>query len=108
MNIKGATEYINNKIKYLEDDFSHEKYVEGNELQARKISWEIEDWRNVLEVLKGNKEDDCNNAKCFIYDKIAVLEEALIDEEDRVRISFIKYDLDKYNGVLRLLREREV
>lgn len=104
MTFEEATEYINNKIKDLEDDFSHEKYVEGNELQALKISWEIEDWKNVLEILKENKEDDHNNAKSFLYDKISVLEEELTDEEDRVRISFIKYDLNKYNDILKLLR----
>ena len=104
MNVKEATEYVTNKIKDLADDFSHEKYVEGNELQALKITWEIEDWNNVLEVLNG-KEDDHNNAKDFLYDKISVLEEELIDEKDRARISFIKYDLDKYNGILELLRK---
>ena len=104
MKVKEATEYVTNKIKDLEDDFSHEKYVEGNELQALKITWEIEDWNNVLEVLNG-KEDDHNNAKDFLYDKISVLEEELIDEKDRARISFINYDLDKYNGILELLRK---
>lgn len=105
MTIEETVKYINNKIKDLEDDFSHEKYVEGNDLRALKITWEIEDWNNVLEVLKGNKKDDHNNAKDFISDKISALEEELIAEKDKVRISYIKYDLDKYNGVLELLRK---
>lgn len=107
MTFEEATEYINSKIKDLEDDFSHEKYVEGNDLQALKITWEIEDWNNVLNVIKGNKKDEKNNAKDFLYDKISVLEEELTEEKDRVRISYIKYDLDKYNGVLELSRRIE-
>lgn len=103
MDIKEAIIYITNKVKDLEDDYSHEKFVELNQLNARKIRWEIAYWDNVLEVLKENKEDDHNNAKDFLYDKISVLEEELIDEKDKARISFIKYDLDKYNGILDLL-----
>lgn len=104
MNAKEATEYVTNKIKDLADDFSHERDVERNEFQALKVSWEIDDWNNVLKVLAG-KEDDRNNAKCFLEDEISVLEEELIDEKDRARISFIKHDLDKYNGILELLRK---
>lgn len=107
MTFEEAVEYINSKIKDLEDDFSHEKYVEGNDLQALKITWEIEDWNNVLNVIKGNKKDEKNNAKDFLYDKISVLEEELTEEKDRVRISYLKYDLDKYNGVLELSRRIE-
>lgn len=105
MNVKEAIEYVNNKIKDLEDDLSHEKYVERNELQARKISWEIDEWDNILEILKGNKEDHLNNSKFFIYDKISVLEDELTDEEDRARVSSMKYDLNKYNNILELLRK---
>lgn len=104
MNAKEATEYVTNKIKDLEDDFSHERDVERNEFQALKASWEMDDWNNVLKVLAG-EEDDHNNAKCFLEDKITALEEKLIDEKDRVRISYLKYDLDKYNGILELLRK---
>ena len=107
MDIKEAIIYITNKVKDLEDDYSHEKFVELNQLNAHKIRLEIAYWDNVLEVLKENKEDDHNNAKDFLYDKISILEEELIDEKDKARISYIKYDLDKYNGILELLRKAE-
>lgn len=57
----------------------------------------ITDYRKesaTLKVLAG-KEDDHDNAKWFLED---ILEEDSIDEKDRVRISYIKYDLDKYKN----------
>lgn len=97
-----AIQYVKNKITDLEDDLSHEKNVELDEFKALRITWEIDDWKNVLDVMNG-KEDDHNNAKAFIYDKISVLEEDLMDEKDKVRKEYIKYDLEQLNNVLNCL-----
>lgn len=99
-----AIQYIKDKITDLEDALSHEANVELDEFKALKITWEIEDWKDVLEVING-KEDDPNNAKDFIYDKISVLEEDLMDEKDKVSKEYIKYDLKNLKNVLECLYE---
>lgn len=103
MNKEKAIRYIQNKITDLEDDLSHEMNVELDEFKALRISWEIEDWKNVLDILNG-KEDTHNNAKDFIYDKISVLEEDLMSEKDMVRKEYIKYDLENLKNVLTCLK----
>ena len=100
MTVKEAIDFAKTKIIDLRDDLDHERYVEHNDLAANKIEWEIEDWNNIIDILEGNKEDDYNNAKCFLYDKISVLEDWLTTETDKVRKSYIKFDLANFNAVL--------
>lgn len=100
MTVEEAINFAKIKIIDLRDDLDHELYVEHNSLNANKISWEIDDWNNIIDILKGNKEDDRNNAKGFLYDKISVLEDNLINETDRVRKSYIKFELANFNAIL--------
>lgn len=99
MDKERAIIFIKNKILDLRDDLDHEECVEQDELLARKIRWEIGDYKNVLEILTTNREDFHNNAINFIWDKISVIEDSLSYEKDKVRKYMLECDLKEYSNI---------
>ena len=99
MNKDKAIEFVKNKIMDLKDDLNHEEHVEQNELAAKKLKWEIEDFEKVLDCLVNNTEDPYNNSLNFIWNKISVIEDSLLDEEDRVKRYMLDCDLKEYQNI---------
>lgn len=99
MNKDKAIEFVKNKILDLKDDLDHEEYVEQNQLTAKKIKWEIEDFEKVFNCLVNNAEDPHNNSLNFIWDRISVIEDMLLEEEDKVRKYMLECDLKEYQNI---------
>lgn len=99
MDKERATIFIKNKIADLKDDLDHEECVERDELSTERIRREIEDYKNVLDVLVNNREDSHDNATNFIWGKISVLEDLILCHEDKVKKYMFKCDLEEYNNI---------
>lgn len=91
--------FTKNKILDLKDDLDHEECVEHDWLAVNKLNWEIEGFKEVLDILTDNTVDEHNNAKDFIWDKISAIEDSILYEEDRVKKYMFKCDLEEYNNI---------
>ena len=107
MNKEQAITFIKNKIVDLKDDLDHEECVEQDWLAVNRLNWEVEGFKEVLNILVNNTVNEHNNAKDFIWDKISVLEDSILYEEDRVRKYMLECDLKEYKNVIEVMLANE-
>ena len=99
MNKDNVIEFVKNKIVDLKDDLDHEECVEQDCLAVKRIKREIEDFEKVLDCLADNTEDLYNNSLNFILNKISVIRNSLLDEDDKVRKYMLECDLKEYENI---------
>lgn len=103
MNKECALEFIKNKITDLKDDLEHEKYVEQDWIAVNRLEWEMEGFKEVLNILISNASDEHNNAKSYIWNKISMIEDLILYCKDRVQKYMLECDLEEYKNVIEVM-----
>lgn len=107
MNKERAITFIKNKIADLKDDLEHEECVEQDWLAVNRLEWEMEGFKEVLNILISNVSGEHNNAKSYIWDKISAIEDLILCCKDRVQKYMLECDLEEYKNVIEVMLVNE-